>query len=62
MFMLGQEAPPTEEEEKIDAKAQALRNIAEFRDELFAGNQGKAMKVIGGTLIGLYVIYRFLLK
>lgn len=60
MFNLGQEAPT--EEEVIASKATAMQNVTQFRDELFEGNQGQLIKVIGGTLIGLFFLYRFLLK
>ena len=52
----------TDETAAIDQKIQAMRNVAQFRDELFAGNQGKAIKVIGGVVVGLFFIYRFLMK
>jgi hypothetical protein len=60
MFALGQEAPT--EEEVVSNKITAIQNVAQFRDELFEGNQGSAIKVIGGTLIGLYIVWRFLMK
>ena len=56
MFALGQEA------EEIDQKAEVFKNVSEFRDQLFEGNQGKMVKIVGGTLVGLYLVYRFLLK
>jgi hypothetical protein len=59
--MFGQEVP-VDEIAVIDQKATAMQSAAQYRDELFAGNQGSMIKVVGGTLVGLYVIYRFLLK
>ena len=56
--MFGQEA----EVEVVDQKTQAIQNAAQLRDELFSENQGKAVKVIVGTGVGLYIIYRFLMK
>ena len=59
MFALEQEV---NESTVIDQKIDAMRNVAQFRDELFAGNQGKAIKVIGGVVVGMFFLYRFLMK
>lgn len=47
-----------EEEQRV----LALSNTANFRDTLFEENQGMAVKTIGGVVIGVYLIYRFLIK
>lgn len=60
MYALGQEAPT--EEEALSHKMTAMQNVAQYRDQIFAGSQGQMIKVVGGTLIGMYVIYRFLFK
>jgi hypothetical protein len=57
MFALGQEAG-----DEVDQKTQAIQSAAEMRDQLFDENQGKAIKTILGVVVGMYIIYRFLLK
>ena len=47
-----------EEEQRV----LAFSNTANFRDTLFEENQGMAVKTIGGVVIGVYLIYRFLIK
>lgn len=59
MFALGQEV---DEAQVVNQKIQAMQNVAQFRDELFEGSQGKVVKIVGGAVIGMYVIYRFLMK
>ena len=59
--MFGQEVENSEIEAK-QAKIQAIQNVAEFRDKLFDESQGKMIKIIGGGVIGIYLIYKFLLK
>lgn len=57
MFALGQEAG-----DEVDQKTQVIQSAAEMRDQLFDENQGKAIKTILGVVVGMYIIYRFLLK
>lgn len=58
MFNLGQEV----EIEAIDKKASAMQSAAQLRDELFEDSQGKIIKIISGGVLGMYLIYRFLMK
>ena len=59
MFALGQEP----EEHGIEPIiAQAAKGAAELRDQLYEENQGTIVKVVVGVVVGLYVIYRFLIK
>lgn len=52
-----------EEQSPIDAeekKRGIIADAAQYRDQLFEGNQGKVVKVVGGTAVAMYIIYRFL--
>lgn len=61
MAFLGQE-PEIDEHEKAQQKATIVASAAAYRDQLFDENQWAAVKVIGGTLLGLYFVYRYLFK
>lgn len=61
MFALGQEEQKSGEE-VVEQKMSAIQSAAELRDQLFDENQWAAVKVIGGTLLGLYLVYRYLFK
>lgn len=43
-------------------KMAALKEVAETRDQVFAANEDKPMKIIIGGVIGAWAIYHFLIK
>lgn len=46
----------------VERHADITTSAASLRDQLYEENQGKAIKAIGVTLVGLYLVYRFLFK
>lgn len=63
MAYLGQEA---ETESGVDPvlerQAAAARSAAELRDTTFEEKQGTAIKMVAGVAIGMFILYRFLMK
>lgn len=51
-----------DEHAEFQKKGSIIQSAAELRDKLFDENQEKAVKVIGGTVIVLYLMYRWLMK
>lgn len=48
--------------EQAQQKIEAIRNVAEHRDQIFADNEDKPMKIVIAAAIGMWCIYHFLIK
>lgn len=40
----------------------SITEVAKYRDEIFANNEDKPMKIIIGAVVGMWFIYHFLIK
>ena len=56
------EDPPVDPHHVDEQKALIMRDVTQMRDQMFDEGQGKAIKAIGFTLVGMYIVYRFLFK
>lgn len=46
----------------LENKTTILASAVQMRDQLYESNMMPAVKVIGGIVIGMFFLYRFLLK
>ena len=45
-----------------EEKIEAMSRVSEFRDQVFKESEGQVVKVVGGAVVGMYILYKFLIK
>ena len=48
--------------DQVQEKIEAIKNVAEHRDQLFEENIDKPMKIAIAAIVGMWAIYHFLIK